>query len=68
MLQIGRIERLIAQPFQEGLNRLFVLAILGQEFVERFLGKSAVARIVMLGPRGAGDRQPIGQQMIGMQP
>ncbi len=64
----GRVERLIADALEEAFDRFLVLAILGKEFVQRVFGELAIARIVMLGPRRAGDRQPFGQQPVSVQP
>ncbi len=66
-LDRGGIERLILDAFQEARNRGFVRAVVGQEFVERLRCEIAIARVVVIGPRGAGDGQPVGEQAVGMQ-
>ncbi len=61
------VERLVAKTLEKALDRLFVLAILGQELVERGLCELPIAWIVMHGTGSARDRQPLRQQPVGVQ-
>jgi hypothetical protein len=66
-LGIGQIHGLVGDTIQEGAERAFVLAVVGQEFVERLLGKVPESGIVHFGACRPGDRQAFGQQPVGMQ-
>jgi hypothetical protein len=45
---VGRVERLVFQPFQKARQLGFVLAVGGQELVERGLGEIAKIGVIML--------------------
>jgi hypothetical protein len=64
---VGQIGRLELDALHEGAERAFVLAVGGEEFVERLLDDVAIAIVVHVAARRAGDRQILGQQAIGVQ-
>ncbi|PAV69802.1 hypothetical protein WR25_08766 [Diploscapter pachys] len=64
---VGQIGRLELDALHERAERAFVLAVGGEEFVERLLHDVAIAIVVHVAARRAGDRQILGQQAVGVQ-
>ncbi len=65
--RVGGVERLVMEPFEEARERAVAVPPLGQELLERLGREFAELGVALLRSRGAGDRQPRGEQPVGVE-